>query len=169
MATEKEVNLNNQIWSGSTHKTSGDLIFSASRVKLSLFHAYRTLYKPNGILNASTPTGVTEVKTQGWIPNSGSYTESYHPNEHSAQMSLQTHSNIPTPNPSPFIGLRWSRRSLGSNAWRIIEWAGRVSSCYYCFRSALTSLAIRQCSRGIIERVGCPCRPQTDTSDIECV
>lgn len=43
-------------------KTSGDLIFSAMRVRFALFHA-----------------GVIEVKTQGVFPNSGSLTLSYQP------------------------------------------------------------------------------------------
>ena len=34
----------------------------------------------------------------------------------------------PTPNPSPLIGRRRSSRSLESNAWLIIECAGRVKS-----------------------------------------
>ena len=37
--------------------------------------------------------------------------------------------NAPTPNPSPFMGLRKSTLRRESNAWFMIEWAGLVRSC----------------------------------------
>jgi hypothetical protein len=45
-----------------------------------------------------------------------------HLNSHTIRTSL------PTPNPSPLMGLRLSKRNLLSNAWLMIEWHGLVSS-----------------------------------------
>jgi len=48
-----------------TNKTSGDLIFSASRVRLTLFQAYMKKLKMQDVQAKKPRTGVTEVKIQG--------------------------------------------------------------------------------------------------------
>ena len=61
------------------YNTRGDLIFSARRVKLTLFHAWVHVITMRNKAGIPFRTGVMDVKMHGWLPNSSSYTESYHP------------------------------------------------------------------------------------------
>lgn len=114
-----------------TYKTRGDLIFSASRVRFALFHAchYDMSLKPTTtcIITYRCDRGEYARLTskllvvRAIIPACSAFSNSTASNEPPC--------DIPTPNPSPFIGRRLSSRSRESNAWLMIEWHGRVSRC----------------------------------------
>lgn len=134
MGTTNSLNKNSRKLEFSTYNTNGDLIFSANRVKLTLFQALARQYS---VILLSQQyqfelTGVTDVNMHGWLPNSSSYTVSYQPFHDILCKSMRWYkvqANIPTPNPSPFIGFLRSTLRRELNAWLIIEWHGLVRSC----------------------------------------
>ena len=106
----------------SAYKTKGDLIFSARRVRFTLFQAFLLKIRVgstrrDGLL--VSPKYRYRVGSQV-LRHKLSHTSLFGITRDLA-MGIGKLGNAPTPNPSPLIGLRKSTLRRESNAWLMIE------------------------------------------------